>query len=278
MLLQERLQAAIKYMNIVITGATGRMGRQLVTLVHQTDGLTLAGATTRPGSSLLGTDVGLMCGLGETGVLVSADLGDIQQPVDAVIDFTTPEATEAHLQACVERHWPLVIGTTGLNDAQKEAVKQAGAVIPVVFAPNMSVGINVLLSLVEKTARTLGGDYDVEITEMHHRHKVDAPSGTALALGEAAARGLDRDLSDCAVYGREGAEGPRDRNTIGFATLRGGDVVGEHTVIYAGDGERIEIGHKASSRTTFASGAIRAVQWLNGKPAGYYTMRDVLDL
>lgn len=265
-------------MNIVITGATGRMGRQLVTLVHQATDLTLVGATARPANSLISTDIGALCGLGEIGIELNDDLAAVEGPVDAVIDFTTPGATEGHLKTCIEKQWPLIIGTTGLSDSQKASVEQAGSALPVVFAPNMSVGITMLLNLVEQTARALGDDYDVEITEMHHRHKVDAPSGTALALGEAAARGLDRDLSECAVYGREGAEGPRDSNTIGFATLRGGDVVGEHTVIYAGDGERIEIGHKASSRTTFASGALRAARWLNGQPAGYYTMRNVLGL
>ena len=263
--------------NIAITGATGRMGRTLVQLVHQAEDLTLAGATDRPDSPSLGQDVGVLCGLGETGVMVQSDLSALND-IDIVIDFTLPAATEAHLQICRNRGFGLVIGTTGLTETQKTQVNAAGQEIPIVFAPNMSVGVNVLTQLVEQAAQILGDDYDVEIVEMHHRHKVDAPSGTALALGEAAARGLQRNLKDCAIYGREGAEGPRKTDTIGFATLRGGDVVGDHTVIYAGDGERIEIGHKASSRNTFARGALRAARWLSGRPAGRYTMRDVLGL
>lgn len=254
------------------------MGRTLVQLIHEAQDLTLAGATDRPGSSLLGQDIGALCGLGDTQVKLVDDLSQLPDHIDVVIDFTTPEATMNHLATCVERNFALVIGTTGLNDEQKVQVTQAAQSIPVVFAPNMSVGVNVLTSLVEQAARILGDDYDVEIVEMHHRHKVDAPSGTALALGEAAAKGLDRNLKDCAIYGREGAEGPRDTQTIGFATLRGGDVVGEHSVIYAGDGERVEITHKASNRATFAQGAVRAARWLKGKSAGHYGMRDVLGL
>ena len=265
-------------MNIAITGAPGRMGRTLVQLVHEATDLTLTGATDRPGSKLLGQDIGALCGLGDSGVTLVDDLSQLPASVDLVIDFTTPEATMNHLATCVDRSLALVIGTTGLDDEQKAQITQAANTIPLVFAPNMSVGVNVLTNLVEQAARILGDDYDVEIMEMHHRHKVDAPSGTALALGEAAAKGLNRNLKECAVYGREGAEGPRDTQTIGFATLRGGDVVGEHSVIYAGDGERVEITHKASSRNTFAQGAVRAARWLEGKPAGHYGMRDVLDL
>lgn len=264
--------------NVAITGAPGRMGRTLVHLVHEADDLHLAGATDRPGSELLGKDIGMLCGIGQSGIKLVDSLSGLPDSIDVVIDFTTPAATTQHLKVCASRGFALVIGTTGLNEEQKTHIATAAESVPVVFAPNMSVGVNVLTDLVEQAARILGDDYDVEIIEMHHRHKVDAPSGTALALGEAAARGLGRDLKDCALYGREGAEGPRKQSTIGFATLRGGDVVGDHTVIYAGDGERVEITHKASSRNTFARGAVRAVRWLSGKPAGQYSMRDVLGL
>ncbi|MEX0584562.1 MAG: 4-hydroxy-tetrahydrodipicolinate reductase [Natronospirillum sp.] len=265
-------------MNIAITGAPGRMGRTLVQMIHAADDLRLAGATDRPGSELLGLDIGVLCGLGETGVPLVDDLNKLPDDIDAVIDFTTPASTMRHLTVCAQRGFALVIGTTGLDETQKNAIGQAADRIPVVFAPNMSVGVNVLTNLVEQAARILGDAYDVEIVEMHHRHKVDAPSGTALALGEAAAKGLQRTLQDCAIYGREGAEGPRESSTIGFATLRGGDVVGDHTVIYAGEGERVEITHKASSRSTFAQGALRAVRWLHNRPAGQYSMQDVLGL
>lgn len=265
-------------LNIAITGAAGRMGRTLVQMVHAADDLKLAGATDRPDSDLLGKDIGTLCGLGDVGVPLQESLDQVPGDVDVVIDFTTPDATMSHLATCAQRGFGIVIGTTGLNDDQKAQITSAAQQVPVVFAPNMSVGVNVLTNLVEQTARILGDDYDVEIVEMHHRHKVDAPSGTAFALGEAAAKGLDRNLKDCAIYGREGAEGPRNTNTIGFATLRGGDVVGEHTVIYAGDGERIEITHKASSRNTFARGAVRAARWLEGKSKGQFSMTDVLGL
>ncbi|MCH8551836.1 MAG: 4-hydroxy-tetrahydrodipicolinate reductase [Natronospirillum sp.] len=262
---------------IAITGATGRMGRTLVQLVHEADDLTLTGATDRPDSALLGQDIGALCGLGQVDVPVVDSLAKVEQ-ADVVIDFTLPSALESHLTLCRQKGFSLVIGTTGLSADQKSAIAEAGQHIPLVFAPNMSVGVTVLTQLIEKAAAILGDDYDVEIVEMHHRHKVDAPSGTALALGEAAARGLGRNLEECAIYGREGAEGPRDRNTIGFATLRGGDVVGDHNVIFAADGERIEIGHKASSRLTFARGALRAARWLGNQSAGLYTMRNVLGL
>jgi 4-hydroxy-tetrahydrodipicolinate reductase len=197
---------------------------------------------------------------------------------DVVIDFTLPAALQSHLDACVALKRPLVIGTTGLTAEHQQAIDAAARSIPVLGAPNMSVGVTLLQQLVEQAARTLGASYDVEVLEMHHRHKVDAPSGTALALGEAAARGLDRNLYEHAVYGREGAEGPRDANTIGFATLRGGDVIGEHTVFLAGSGERLELGHRATSRETFAFGAIRAAQWLQTQPVGRYDMKDALGL
>lgn len=265
-------------MNIIITGAPGRMGRTLVTLVHEHPRLTLAGATDRPDSSLLGTDIGALCGLGELNVPLVDDLEQCDPAADVVIDFTTPAASMDHLEYCRQQGIGLVLGTTGFSQEEKDLIAQAAREIPIVFAPNYSVGVTVLLSLVKQTAALLGDDYDVEIVEMHHRHKVDAPSGTALRLGEAAAEGLGRNLYDVAVYGREGAEGPREQQTIGFATLRGGDVVGDHTVVYATEGERVELTHKASNRNTFAKGALRAAQWLVDQPAGLYDMQDVLGL
>jgi 4-hydroxy-tetrahydrodipicolinate reductase len=208
---------------------------------------------------------------------LSAKIADCAA-ADVVIDFTLPEALQSHLDACVALQRPLVIGTTGLSAEQQRAIDAAAKSIPVLWAPNMSIGVTLLQQLVEQAARALGPSYDVEVLEMHHRHKVDAPSGTALALGEAAARGLERDLSAHAIFGREGAEGPRDAQTIGFATLRGGDVIGEHTVFLAGAGERIELGHRATSRETFAHGAIRAAQWLQGQPIGRYDMHHMLGL
>jgi 4-hydroxy-tetrahydrodipicolinate reductase len=208
---------------------------------------------------------------------VSAALADCAA-ADAVIDFTLPEALRAHLDACIALKRALVIGTTGLKDEHQGWIDAAAQHIPVLWAPNMSIGVTLLQQLVEQAAQALGPAYDVEVLEMHHRHKVDAPSGTALALGEAAARGLGRDLAANAVFGREGAEGPRKTSTIGFATLRGGDVIGEHTVFLAGSGERIELGHRATTRDTFAYGAIRAAQWLQDQPIGRYDMQDMLGL
>ncbi|WLD57514.1 4-hydroxy-tetrahydrodipicolinate reductase [Salinispirillum sp. LH 10-3-1] len=265
-------------MNIAITGAPGRMGRTLVGLVHQDPQLTLVGATDRPDSSLLGTDIGALCGLGDLKVPLIDDLDACVTRPNVVIDFTTPAATMAHLTYCRQFGIGLIIGTTGFSSEEKDQIAEAAKEIPIVFAANYSVGVTVLLDLVKQTAALLGDDYDVEIVEMHHRHKVDAPSGTALRLGEAAAEGLKRNLEECAIYGREGAEGPRDNKTIGFATLRGGDVVGDHTVVYATEGERVELTHKASNRNTFAKGALRAARWLKDQPAGLYDMRNVLGL
>ena len=197
---------------------------------------------------------------------------------DALIDFTRPEATLEYLNACQSSGKSMVIGTTGFSDDQLQAINDAASSMPIVFAPNMSVGVNLSLKLLDMAARVIGEDADIEIVEAHHRHKVDAPSGTALKMGEVVANALGRDLSECAVYGREGIEEPRDRQTIGFSTIRGGDVVGEHTVSFFMEGERVEITHKASSRLTFANGAVRAASWLEGQSAGLYSMQDVLDL
>jgi len=263
--------------SIAITGVAGRMGRALVQAVNQAEGVTLSAAIERPDSSVLGVDAGELVGVGPLGVAV-VDSAETAPAFDVFIDFTRPEVTMANLAVCRQRGSAMVIGTTGLDDAQKAEIAAASADIPVVFAPNMSVGVNLCLKLLEMAAKVLGDEVDIEVIEAHHRHKVDAPSGTALAMGEVVATALGRDLKDCAVYGREGITGERDRKTIGFETIRAGDIVGDHTVLFAGDGERVEITHKASSRMTFANGAVRAAQWLNGRGAGCYDMQDVLGL
>jgi 4-hydroxy-tetrahydrodipicolinate reductase len=266
---------------IAIAGAGGRMGQALIEAVLADPALSLAAALDVPGSPACGQDAGLRCGRA-TGVVVGADVAAAAGAADVLIDFTRPEGTLAHLEACVRHGTGAVVGTTGLADAQKARIEEFARRVPIVFAPNMSVGVNVLLALVETAAARLGPAYDVEVVEMHHRHKVDAPSGTAIALGEAAARGAGRRLADCAVYAREGVTGERKAGTIGFATLRGGDVVGEHTVIFAGAGERVELSHKAASRQNFAAGALRAAHFVAARraagQAGLADMRDVLGL
>lgn len=263
---------------IAVAGAVGRMGKALIEEITATPGVELGAASVLPDSSLIGADAGEIAGVGKLGIHLVSDLSQVLGDFDLLIDFTSPESTMAHLALCVEHGKGIVVGTTGLTADNREALKQAGEKTRVVFEMNMSVGVNVLLNLVKQTAATLGDDYDIEIIEAHHRHKVDAPSGTALRLGEAAAEGVNRNLYEVAVYGREGQEGPRDKNTIGFATIRAGDVVGDHTVIFATEGERVEITHKASSRKTFAKGAVRAAKWLDGKAEGFYDMRAVLNL
>jgi len=266
---------------VVVAGAGGRMGQALVEAVLRDPGCRLAGALDLPGSPDLGRDPGERTGHA-TGVRVTSDVAAALAAADVLIDFTRPAGTLLHLAACARARVAAVVGTTGLNDAERAALAQFATQIPVMFAANMSVGVNVLLALVETAARTLGPDFDIEIVEMHHRHKVDAPSGTALRLGEAAAAGLGVHLPDVAVLSREGVTGERKAGTIGFATLRGGDVVGEHTVVYAGTGERIEISHRATSRQNFAAGALRAVHFVAARRAagqtGLVDMRDVLRL
>jgi len=266
---------------IAIAGAGGRMGQALVEAVLADPGLALSAAIDVAASPLAGRDAGERFGRA-TGVMVGTDADAAARAADVLIDFTRPEGTLAHLEACARQRCAAVIGTTGLAEAQKSRLAAIAQTIPVVFAPNMSVGVNVLLALTEAAARQLGSAYDIEIVEMHHRHKVDAPSGTAIALGEAAARGSGRALRDCAVYAREGVTGERKAGTIGFATLRGGDVVGEHTVIFAGAGERVELSHKAASRQNFAAGALRAAHFVAARRAagrtGLSDMRDVLGL
>jgi 4-hydroxy-tetrahydrodipicolinate reductase len=255
---------------IAIAGSSGRMGRILIDSVADADDLVLHAALEHEGSAMLGQDAG--------GVKISADAKDALAGADVLIDFTRPEGTLHHLDICQKLGVNMVIGTTGFTAQQKAMLGAAAKDIGIVFAPNMSVGVNLLFKLLETASRVLAQGYDIEIIEAHHRHKVDAPSGTALGLGEVVARTLGRDLAECAVYGREGVTGERDPSTIGFATVRGGDIVGDHTVLFAGIGERIEITHKASSRATFALGALRAARFLQDHPAGMYDMQDVLAL
>ncbi|SMN10634.1 4-hydroxy-tetrahydrodipicolinate reductase [uncultured Candidatus Thioglobus sp.] len=240
---------------IAVAGASGRMGQTIIEAINQNDKVKLGVALDK------GDDI-------------NAALGQF----DILIDFTRPEATLGYLKACQEAGKAMVIGTTGFSDNELQNINNTAQKIPIVFAPNMSVGVNLSLKLLDMAARVIGEDSDIEIVETHHRHKVDAPSGTALKMGEVVANALGRNLSECAVYGREGIEEPRDRTTIGFSTIRGGDVVGEHIVSFFMEGERVEITHKASSRLTFASGAVRAASWLNTKSAGLYSMQDVLGL
>lgn len=263
---------------IGIVGASGRMGRQLIEATLLTEQATLGAAVVRQGSSLVGCDAGELAGGRKTGVRVSDDLNAVKDDFDVLIDFTRPEASLDYLAFCQQHHKAIVIGTTGFDEQGREAIRAAGATIPVVFAANFSVGVNLVLKLLEKAAKVMGEYSDIEITEAHHRHKVDAPSGTALAMGEAIADAMDWKLSEHAVYSREGHTGERQPGTIGFATVRAGDIVGEHTAMFADIGERVEITHKASSRMTFAKGAVKAAIWLKAHNNGFYDMRDVLSL
>jgi 4-hydroxy-tetrahydrodipicolinate reductase len=262
---------------IAIAGSSGRMGRVLLECIAQADDLVLYAALEHDGSAMLGRDAGELSGA-VCGVKISADVEAALQGADVLIDFTRPEGTLRHLEICRRLGVNMVIGTTGFSAQQKAQLGAAAQDVGIVFAPNMSVGVNLVFKLLETASRVLAQGYDIEIIEAHHRHKVDAPSGTALGLGEVVARTLGRDLAECAVYGREGVTGERDPSTIGFATVRGGDIVGDHTVLFAGIGERIEITHKASSRATFALGALRAARFLKANPAGMYDMQDVLEL
>jgi 4-hydroxy-tetrahydrodipicolinate reductase len=262
---------------IAVVGAAGRMGKTLIEAIGQADAR-LTAAVDRPDSSLIGADAGELAALGKLGVALSGDLATVLEQFDVLIDFTHPSVTLRNLALCRQAGKAMIIGTTGFSAEEKQLLAEAGKEIPIVFAANFSVGVNLCLKLLDTAARVLGDDVDIEIIEAHHRHKVDAPSGTALRMGEVVAQALGRDLAEVAVYGREGQTGARERQTIGFATVRAGDVVGDHTVLFAGDGERVEITHKASSRMTFAKGAVRAALWLEGREAGLYDMQDVLDL
>lgn len=263
---------------VAVTGAAGRMGRTLIQAIHASDDLALGAALERPDSSLLGSDAGELAGVGRLNVEVGADAAGVTDAFDVLIDFTVPQATLAHLAVCEEAGKAMVIGTTGFDAAGHERVRAAARRIPILMAPNMSVGVNLTFKLVEMAARVLGDGVDVEIIEAHHRHKIDAPSGTAVRMGEIVAEVLGRDLEQVAVYGRQGQVGARKPDTIGFATVRAGDIVGEHTVLYAGQGERIEITHRAESRMNFAQGALRGVRFLDGQPHGLFDMQDVLRL
>jgi len=265
-------------MRVAVIGAAGRMGKNLIEAVGMTKGLELTAATEHPDSSLIGADAGEVAGVGKLGVTIAADLAAVVNDFDVVIDFTGLAPTLNHLSICREHSKKIVIGTTGFDDDQKAQITAASQEIGVVFAPNMSVGVNLCFKLLDMAARVMGDDCDIEIIEAHHRHKLDAPSGTAVRMGEVVADALGRDLSKVAVYGREGQTGERDRETIGFETIRAGDVVGEHTVWFATEGERVEITHKASSRMTFAKGAARAAAWLETKDKGLFDMQDVLGL
>lgn len=263
---------------VAVVGAAGRMGRMLVEAVATDEGCQLGAATVKPGSSLLGVDAGELVGVGSLGVPLTDDLAAVVDRFDVLIDFTSPDLTMKNVELCREHGKGLVIGTTGLPSEQKARLAEAAEETAIVFAPNMSIGVNLVFKLLETAARILDQDADIEVIEAHHRHKVDSPSGTALKMGEVVADTLGRDLEKCAVYGREGHTGPRDRETIGFATIRAGDVIGDHTVLFACEGERVEITHKASSRVIYARGSIRAVRFLAGKSSGLYDMQDVLGL
>ncbi|SDE35861.1 dihydrodipicolinate reductase [Variovorax sp. CF079] len=262
---------------IAIAGASGRMGHMLIEAVREAQDCRLAGALDVAGSPAIGSDAAAFLGF-TSGVPIVADLRTGLQDAQVLIDFTRPEGTLAHLAVCRELGVQAVIGTTGFSDAQKAEIAAAAKEIAIVMAPNMSVGVNVTFKLLEMAAKALATGYDIEIIEAHHRHKVDAPSGTALKMGEVIADALGRDLKECAVYAREGVTGERDPSTIGFATIRGGDIVGDHTVLFAGTGERIEITHKSASRATYAQGSLRAVRFLAGQQSGLFDMFDVLGL
>lgn len=265
-------------LKIGIVGAGGRMGRNLIQAVRNADGVELSAAFERKGSSLIGSDAGEVAGIGAIGIKIEESLTAQAVDFDVLIDFTRPEGTLEHLACCVANNKKMIIGTTGFDEAGKRAIREAAAQIGIVFASNYSVGVNLVFKLLEKAAKVMGDYCDIEVIEAHHRHKVDAPSGTALSMGEHIAETLGRDLKTHGVFAREGIIGERRRDEIGFATVRAGDVVGEHSVWFADEGERVEIAHKASSRMTFANGAVRAAKWLSDKPNGLFDMTDVLGL
>jgi 4-hydroxy-tetrahydrodipicolinate reductase len=254
------------------------MGRNLLDACNSSESVRCTATSEREDSPFIGADAGELAGIGRLDLPITTELAPLADRFDVLIDFTRPAATVAHLALCQAADKAMVIGTTGLSAEQKTGIARAAETIPIVFAPNMSVGVNLSFKLLELAAQVFGDGVDIEIIEAHHRHKVDAPSGTALALGQVIAQTLGRDLERCAVYGRQGVTGERDRATIGFATVRAGDIVGEHTVLFADVGERLEITHRASSRMTFAKGAVRAAAWLAGRGPGLFDMQDVLGL
>ena len=264
-------------MKIAIAGANGRMGHMLIEAVLKAEDAVLTGALDVPNSPGLGNDAGMFLGE-KTGVLIESDMDKAFGEAEYVIDFTRPAGTLEHLAYCAAHQIKMIIGTTGFDESGKKAIAEASKSIPVVFAPNMSVGVNVTMKLLEIAAKNFAEGYDIEVIEAHHRHKVDAPSGTALKMGEVIAHAIGRDLRECATYTREGITGERDPSTIGFSTIRGGDIVGDHTVLFAGTGERIEITHKSASRATYAQGSLRAARFLADKTSGLFDMQDVLHL
>lgn len=263
---------------LAIAGANGRMGKQLIAAANASADVTLTVATVRQGSSLAGVDAGELAGIGKTGCKVVDSLIGTEGEFDVLIDFTLPDASVTNIEFCVSHGKAIVIGTTGFSVEQKAVITAAQQAVPVCLASNYSTGVNLCFKLLDVAARVLGDDVDIEIYEAHHRHKLDAPSGTAISMGEVVANATGRNLEEVAVYGREGQTGARDRRTIGFATVRGGDIVGDHTVSFLADGERVEITHKATSRMAFARGAVRAAHWLKAQAAGDYDMQDVLGL
>ena len=270
-------QPASRVLRVAVAGASGRMGRMLIEALRASDDMALAGALDVAASPAIGSDATAFLGHA-SGVAITADLRTGLKDADVLIDFTRPEGTLAHLALCCELGVKAVIGTTGFTEPQKAEIAACAQRTAIVMAPNMSVGVNVTLKLLQMAAKAMATGYDIEIIEAHHRHKVDAPSGTALKMGEVIADALGRDLKDCAVYAREGVTGERDPSSIGFATMRGGDIVGDHTVLFAGSGERIEITHKSSSRATYAQGSLRAVRFLADRKTGMFDMFDVLGL
>ncbi|MGR9100871.1 MAG: 4-hydroxy-tetrahydrodipicolinate reductase [Gammaproteobacteria bacterium] len=262
---------------VAVVGPSGRMGQCLLRAVALSENAELTAAVARPQSPSVGLDAGALAGTGELGITVADELEGVVDLFDVLIDFTRPDCSMKYLQICRASGKGAVVGTTGFSEGERAAIAEISREIPVVLAPNMSVGVNLSLKLLEMAAKVMG-DSDIEIIEAHHRYKVDAPSGTALRMGEVIAEALNRNLKDCSIFGREGHTGERDKKTIGFSTIRAGDIVGEHTVMFANEGERIEITHKASSRMTFANGAVRAAVWLEGKKSGLFDMQDVLGL
>lgn len=264
--------------NLAVNGAAGRMGRQLLAAIAERDDACLSAAADAPGQSCIGLDASLLSGGQPSGVLVSDQMEKAAAQSDVIIDFTAPSVSLALLDALGQSDTRVVIGTTGFTHEQIKQLHQHADRRPIVFAPNYSIGVTVTLALLHQAARALGDDYDVEVIEAHHRHKVDAPSGTAIRMGEVLAQALGRDLDECAIYGRQGITGERETKTIGFETIRAGDIIGDHTVLFAGNGERIEVTHKATDRMTFARGAVRSALWLADQPAGLYDMTHVLGI
>lgn len=263
---------------IAIAGAAGRMGRNLVKAAHHNAEASVGAGSERSESSLVGVDVGELCGEGRFDVILVDDLSKVIEEFDVIVDFTVPVSTLANIKLCKRYGKKMIIGTTGFSEEEKQIIDAASKEISIVMAPNYSVGVNLVFKLLKKAAKVMGDYCDIEIVESHHRHKLDAPSGTAIGMGEAIAGAMGNDLNDVAVWSREGITGERTKNEIGFATIRAGDIIGEHTAMFADIGERVEITHKATDRMTFANGAIKAAVWLNDKPAGFYTMTDVLGL